>query len=242
VDRPNLYIKIPGTAAGVPAVEKLLADGINVNVTLLFAIEAYEAAAEAYVRALERRVASGLPVDKVSSVASFFLSRIDTMVDKLLESRITGESYVGSPPLPQDLLGKAAIASAKLAYQSYKALIASPPWKRLAQYGAKPQRLLWASTSTKNPRYHDVMYVEPLIGPDTVNTMPDETMAAFADHGRVRPNTIEADADAAQPVIEDLKKLGIDIDAVTSQLEKEGVQKFIEPFDALMDLIAAKRK
>lgn len=241
VDRPNLYIKIPGTEAGVPAIEQLLADGINVNVTLLFSIHAYEAAAEAYLRALERRIAGGAPIERISSVASFFVSRIDILVDQLLQSRITGESYVGSPPLPQELLGKAAVANAKLAYVRFRERLRSERWKKLEKQGARAQRLLWASTSTKNPRYSDVMYVEPLIGRDTVNTMPDATIAAFRDHGKVRPDTVEEAVAEAQQVMDDLAKLGIDFDAVTAQLEKEGVQKFIEPYDALMDFLLTKR-
>jgi transaldolase len=241
VGRPNLYIKIPGTAPGMPAIEQLLFEGINVNVTLLFAIEAYEACAHAYVHALQRRVAAHLPLDRVSSVASFFVSRIDTLVDKLLESRVSGESYVGSPPLPQDLMGKAAVANARLAYQSFQGLIRSDQWRKLEERGAAPQRMLWASTSTKNKRYSDVMYVEPLIGPHTVNTLPDETISAFADHGKVRPDTVEEGLDEARQEMEDLRKLGIDFNAVTAELEKDGVQKFIEAYDALLEVIAGKR-
>jgi transaldolase len=241
VGRPNLYIKIPGTEAGVPAIEQLLADGISVNVTLLFSIHAYDAVAEAYLRALEKRIAGGASVDRISSVASFFVSRIDMLVDQLLHSRISGESYVGSPPLPQELLGKAAVANAKLAYIRFRERLRSERWEKVEKQGARPQRLLWASTSTKNSRYSDVMYVEPLIGRDTVNTMPDATIAAFQDHGKVRPDTVEEEVEEAQQVMEDLAKLGIDFDAVTAQLEKEGVQKFIEPYDALMDLLLTKR-
>ncbi|MFA5531164.1 MAG: transaldolase [Thiohalomonadaceae bacterium] len=241
VGRPNVYIKIPGTAPGVAAIEELLFQGIHVNVTLLFAIDAYEAVAEAYLRALERRLEAGRALHDISSVASFFLSRIDTLVDKTLESRIRTENGVGAEPRPQELLGKTAIANAKLAYQRYLAIVGSERWRRLAERGAHPQRLLWASTSTKNPRYSDVMYVEPLIGRDTVNTMPDETLAAFADHGKARADTVEEGIAEARAVLADLERLGIDLKAITDQLEREGVQKFIEPYDALLDLIAAKR-
>lgn len=240
VGRPNLYVKIPGTAAGVGAIEELLFEGIAVNVTLLFAIEAYEAVAEAYLRALERRLEAGRALGEVSSVASFFLSRIDTLVDKVLESKIQTEEGVGADPYPQDLLGRTAIACAKLAYRHYLRIVGSERWKRLAERGAHPQCLVWASTSTKNPKYSDVMYVEPLIGRDTVNTLPDQTIAAFADHGKARADTVEEGWDEADAVLTDLDRLGIDLKAITDQLEREGVQKFIEPYDALLDLIAAK--
>lgn len=240
VGRPNLYIKIPGTAPGVAAIEELLFQGIPVNVTLLFSIEAYEAVAEAYLRALERRMEAGRSLHDVSSVASFFLSRIDSVVDKMLESRIRTEEGVGAEPRPQDLLGRTAIACAKLAYQRYLATVGSERWRRLAERGARPQRLLWASTSTKNPRYSDVMYVEPLIGRDTVNTMPEQTIAAFADHGKARADTVEEGVAEASAVLTDLERLGIDLKAITDQLEREGVQKFIEPYDALLDLIASR--
>lgn len=233
VDRPNLFIKIPGTAAGVPAVEELLFAGINVNITLLFAVESYQAVAQAYLRALERRLTAGLPLDNVASVASFFLSRIDVLVDQLLGH------YPPAQAAP--LLGKAGIANAKLAYRSFQDLLASERWQALAQRGARPQRMLWASTSTKNPAYRDVMYVEPLIGPDTVNTLPEETIAAFADHGVVG-DTVTAGVDAARRVMADLAQAGIDFRLVTAQLEDEGIQKFIDPYDDLLELIAAKRE
>lgn len=239
VDRSNLLIKIPGTPAGVPAIEELLFEGINVNVTLLFSIPAYEQVALAYLRALERRRDEGLPLQTIASVASFFISRIDTLLDQLLSHRIGVTASDGVRA--QGLLGKAGIASAKLAYRSHSRLFGDDRWRSLADAGAHVQRLLWASTSTKNPLYDPVRYVEPLIGPDTVNTMPEATVEAFVRKGRVVGGTIEADVESAARVFEDLAELGIDIAAVTEQLIGEGAQKFIEPFDALMEGLAAKR-
>jgi len=242
VDRPNVFIKIPGTPAGVPAIEEMLYEGVTVNITLLFAIEDYENVAQAYIRALERRLAEGKPVNNMASVASFFLSRIDVLVDQLLEHRL-------HPGLPNEnvtrceqLLGKVAIANAKLAYQSFKRLFGSERWHTLEAQGARVQRPLWASTSTKNPLYHDTRYVEPLIGLHTVNTMPAETIAAFADHGKVVANTVEADVEEAHRILRDLEGVGIDFHCVTWQLQNEGVQKFIEPYDILMQALTAKRQ
>ncbi|MDD5247797.1 MAG: transketolase [Rhodocyclaceae bacterium] len=232
VDRPNLFIKIPGTAAGVRAVEELLFAGINVNITLLFAIDSYLAVAQAYLRALERRLEAGLAIDNVASVASFFLSRIDVLVDQLLGHYPTAQAA--------PLLGKAGIANAKLTYRSFRELLAGERWQALARRGARPQRVLWASTSTKNPTYRDVMYVEPLIGPDTVNTLPEETIAAFADHGEVA-DTVAEGVDAARRVMQELEGIGIDLRVVAAQLENEGVQKFIDAYDALLALIDRKR-
>ena len=238
VDRPNLLIKIPGTMEGLPAIEELLADGINVNITLLFSVARYQEVAEAYLRALERRVDAGQPVNGIASVASFFLSRIDTLVDELLSHRVAP----GSPrpqPDPADLQGKVAVASAKIAYQQFKKILDGARWKTLAEKGARPQRLLWASTSTKNPHYSDVMYVEPLIGAHTVNTMPNQTIDAFADHGMVK-DTLESGLDHVEKVLIDLSDAGIDLDFATEQLLHEGVQKFIEPFDELLEVITTK--
>jgi transketolase len=233
VDRPNLFIKIPGTAEGAPAIEQCMFEGININITLLFSIANYEAVAEAYVRALERRLEAGLPVDRIASVASFFLSRIDVLVDELLSHR--------PGPDAERLKGKAAVANAKLAYQSFKRLLASDRWKRLAEKGAMPQRMLWASTSTKNPAYKDLMYVEPLIGPMTINTMPPKTIAALKDHGLIK-DTVEEGLAEARQTLADLERVGISLDQVTAQLENEGIQKFIEPFDAVMQRFEAMRK
>jgi transaldolase/glucose-6-phosphate isomerase len=242
VDRPNLFIKIPGTSAGVPAIEEMLYEGININITLLFSVRAYEAVAHAYIRAMERRVAEGQPVHHLASVASFFLSRIDVLVDQLLGHRLRPATPHGATPQPEQLIGKVAIANAKLAYQSFKKIFSGPQWEAFAARGARVQRPLWASTSTKDPLYHDVRYVEPLIGPGTVNTMPDETIDAFADHGVVQAATIEADLEAARQVFSDLQQVGVDFDCVAWQLENEGAQKFIDPFDQLMKTLADKRQ
>jgi transaldolase len=240
VDRPNVMIKIPGTSPGVPAIEQMLYEGINVNITLLFSTADYETVAQAYFTALERRVAEDKAIRHIASVTSFFLSRIDVLVDQLLHQRIRPQDSPGYDPRPAQLLGKVAVANAKLAYQSFKRIFAEPRWQVLALHGAQVQKPLWASTSTKNPDYHDVMYVEPLIGPHTVNTMPDETIDAFADHGVIAENTVEADLDAARQVLHDLEAVGIDLDGVTWQLQHEGVQKFIDPFDDLMAALAQK--
>lgn len=238
VNRPNLFIKIPGTRPGLIAIEQLLFEGININITLLFSVPRYEAVAEAYLRALERRREEGLPLDTVASVASFFLSRIDVLVDQLLAQRIVPSDGTGPRPDPRALLGKAAVANAKLAYQSFKRIIAGERWQRLEERGARLQRLLWASTRTKNPDYDDVMYVEPLIGPHTVNTMPEKTIKAFADHGEVRLDTIEEGVSDAHRIMDDLAALDIDFGEVAARLESEGVQKFIEPYDSLLKTLA----
>jgi transketolase len=240
VDRPNLFIKIPGTPACVPAIEELLFEGININVTLLFSIASYEAVAQAYVRALERRDKAGRSIENVRSVASFFLSRIDVLVDKLLRHRIVSGHSQACDPDPQALLGKTAISNAKLAYQSFKRILDSDRWKSLAARGAPVQRMLWASTSTKDPAFPDLIYVEPLIGPFTINTMPQKTIAAFRDHGAVK-STIEQGLEGAQRVMADLGRLGIRFELVTAQLLDEGIQKFIDPFDRVLKQIEAKR-
>ncbi len=242
VDRPNVLIKIPGSPAGTPAIEQMLYEGVNVNITLLFSIEAYEAVAQAYLTALERRAEEGRPVDSVASVASFFLSRIDVLVDQLLGQRIRPGSETPLASRPERLLGEAAVANAKLAYQSFKRLFDGDRWVRLATRGARVQRVLWASTSTKNPLYSDVRYVEPLIGPHTVNTMPDRTIAAFADHGRVRSDSVEEDPSRSERIMQDLHALGIDFDAVTWQLLNEGMEKFTSPYDQLMVTLQQRRE
>jgi transaldolase len=242
VDRPNVLIKIPGTPAGLPAIEEMLYEGININITLLFAIADYEAVAGAYMRALERRLSAGKPLHNVASVASFFLSRIDVLVDQLLRQRMQSGGTPGEISHLERLLGQVAIANAKLAYQRFKQLFSSERWQRLADQGARVQRPLWASTSTKDPSYRDVMYIESLIAPNTVNTMPAETIAAFADHGRVVASAIETDLEEAHRVLHDLEQVGIDLHWVTWQLQDEGVQKFIEAFDALQQALAVKRQ
>ncbi len=241
VNRPNVYIKIPGTDEGVPAIEQMLYEGININVTLLFSIQSYEAVAKAYINALKRRAAEGKSIKKVRSVASFFLSRIDVLTDEILSHYIVPGKTDGDAVRPEELYGKAAIASAKLAYRSFKKIFSGKRWQNLVQQGAKVQRPLWASTSTKDPLYRDVRYVETLIGPDTVNTLPDSTIDAFADHGILEENTIEKDVKEAAKVFDDLRKLGIDIDFITRQLVNEGIQKFISPYDNLMRSLSRKR-
>jgi transaldolase len=230
VDRPNLYVKIPATKAGLPAIEEMISRGKNINVTLIFALERHAEVAEAYIRGLERLVDAGGDPSQVTSVASFFVSRVDTETDKRLDE-IGGHDH---------LEGRLAIANAKLAYQRYKEIFSGPRWEPLRAKGASPQRCLWASTSTKNPAYRDVMYVEELIGPETVNTMPKETIGAFQDHGVVRL-TLEEGLDVARRVFEELAEAGVDYDDVTRVLEEEGVQKFADSFDELLDGIAAKR-
>jgi transaldolase len=225
VNRPNVFIKIPGTAAGVPAIEQMLYEGININITLLFSVPRYQAVAWAYVMALKRRAAEGKPVHNVASVASFFLSRIDVLADQLLGHRVRPEPRRETGPRPEQLLGKVAIANAKLAYQSFKQLFSSDRWQALENKGARVQRPLWASTGTKNPDYSDVRYVEPLIGPHTVNTMPEDTIAAFADHGIVRENSVEADLGEAQQIFQDLDTVGVNFLTVSPGSSKMRVCK-----------------
>jgi transaldolase len=239
VDRPNLMIKIPGTREGLVAIEELLYEGINVNVTLLFSVERYRQAAAAHLRALERRRAGGAPLDGVHSVASFFLSRIDVSVDLLLAGLQQGPN--ADAPSPRELRGRAAIANAKLAYRTFCEMLEQERWLDLARSGAHPQRLLWASTGTKDPNFSDVKYVEALIGPKTVTTLPVETIRAFADHGVVR-ETLTEDVEGARRVLLDLERVGIDFQRVASQLEEQGIQKFAEPFTALLRELEDKRR
>ena len=241
VDRLNCLIKIPGTKEGIPAIEQLLYEGININVTLLFSIERYVEVANAYIRAIKQRVTDGKSVNNTVSVASFFLSRIDVLTDQLLsQDIIPGEER--KPIMPQLLLGKAGIASAQIAYQRFKELFGSVEWKSLESKGAHVQRPLWASTSNKDPLYSDVRYVEVLIGNDTVNTLPDETIDAFADHGKLKKDAIENDFDGAIKIFNDIKNIGIDMDSITWELEHDGIRKFIEPYDQLMAALAEKGK
>jgi transaldolase/glucose-6-phosphate isomerase len=241
VDRPNVLIKIPGTVAGVPAIEELLYEGINVNVTLLFSIEAYDAVARAHLRALERRLEEGSPVDDVASVASFFLSRIDVLVDRVLGHRIVPGRAPDGGPRPEELVGRVAVANALLAYRRFREIHSGERWERVAGAGAEPQRMLWASTSTKDPLYSDVRYVEPLIGPHTVNTLPERTIEAFADHGTVA-DTVEEGLEEARAVMEGLAEAGVDFDRITGQLLDEGVRKFVDPYDRLMATLAERRR
>jgi transaldolase len=225
VDRKNVMIKIPGTKPGVEAIRRSVAKGININVTLLFGLPRYEEVAEAYLSGLEDHLAAGHNIGHISSVASFFLSRIDVLVDPMLDEKGLG-----------DLKGEVAIASAKKAYEIYKRVFSGPRWEALAAKGAKVQRLLWASTSSKNPAFKDTKYVEALIGPDTVNTVPLETIEAFRDHGIVA-STLEDNLDKATETLDRLKKGGIDIDKITQQLEDEGIEKFNKPFEKLLQAI-----
>ena len=237
LDRPNVLIKVPGTADGLPAIQQLISQGINVNVTLLFGLPRYRQVAQAYIAGIEARMAQGKAVKHAASVASFFLSRIDTLVDPLLDKSIAQGGQKAD--LAAKVRGQVAIASAKMAYQIYKEIFGNDRFKKLAAQGALAQRLLWASTSTKNPDYSDVKYVEDIIGPDTVNTAPLETLDAYRDHGEPKPR-LEQDAQEARWVLERLPELGIRIDTITQQLENEGVAKFNKPFDKLMKTLAQR--
>jgi transaldolase len=225
VDKKNVMIKIPGTQPGLAAIRRSIAKGININVTLLFGLPRYEEVTEAYISGLEDHLAAGHSIGHISSVASFFLSRIDVLVDPMLDEKGLG-----------NLKGEVAIASAKKAYEIYKKVFSGPRWEKLAAQGAKPQRLLWASTSSKNPAFKDTKYVEALIGPDTVDTVPLETIEAFRDHG-IAANTLEQGLDEATQVLDKIKSAGIDIDKITQQLEDEGIDKFNKPFEKLLQAI-----
>ena len=237
LNRTNVLIKVPATANGLPAIQQLIGEGISVNVTLLFGLPRYRQVAEAYIAGIEARAAQGEPVKHLASVASFFVSRIDALVDPLLEKLIAQGSK--EVDLAKRARGQVAIASAKMAYQIYKEIFGSDRFRKLAARGARAQRLLWASTSTKNPDYSDVKYVEALIGPDTVDTAPLETLDAYRDHGEPEAR-LEQGVEEARRVLERLPELGIDIDKVTRQLEDEGVEKFNKPFDKLMEALTQK--
>ncbi len=241
VDRPNLLIKIPATPEGIPAIQAALSEGINVNITLIFSIQAYRDVTEAYLSALEERNVGGKDISHIASVASFFVSRVDTLVDKLLDDKIKATSDSAEQQKLHMLQGKAAIANARLVYQDFKKIFGSPRFETLKHSGARVQRPLWASTSTKNPAYRDVLYAEELIGPDTVDTMPLETIENFKDHGRVAL-TIENNIPQAKAELEMLETVGIHYDAVTQQLLDEGVQKFADSFHQLFQGIEEKKK
>lgn len=238
--RENVLIKVPGTQEAFPAIRQLLSEGVNVNVTLLFSREAYARVAEAHLAALVDRASRGEDLSRLASVASFFVSRVDALVDGLLEEVCASSPVAAVRERAEALRGRVAIANAKLAYQDWRALMTSPRWARLSALGARPQRLLWASTSTKNPSYRDVMYVEQLIGPETVDTMPPATFDAFRDHGRVR-STLEADVEGARVAMTELAALGISIDDVTDRLLADGLRLFTEPFGKLLAAIEARR-
>ncbi len=241
VNRPNLMIKIPATPAGIPAVEAALTDGINVNITLIFSLDSYRAVTEAYLAALESRKATGKDISHIASVASFFVSRVDTLVDKLLDDKIKASNNTAEQAQLKALEGKAAIANARLVYKEFTRIFGTPRFATLKQNGAHVQRPLWASTSTKNPAYRDVLYAEQLIGPDTVDTMPMETVQNFRDHG-VAARTIENDLPAAKADLDALEKVGIHYAQVTQQLQDEGVQKFADSFRQLFAGIESKQK
>ena len=238
VDRPNLMVKVPGTDEGVAAIRQLLTEGININITLLFSLANYERVARAYIEALQKRHENGLPIDKLASVASFFVSRVDTLADKQLDEKIAAGE--GDVEVAKSLKGKVAIANARLAYEIFEKLFNSDEFKPLADAGAMVQRPLWASTGTKNPEYSDVLYVDTLIGPHTVNTAPPKTIEAFLDHGTVE-RTVDTDYAAAHQVMEDLHKVGLDIDEITKQLEEEGIESFMHSYDDLLEGVEGKR-
>ena len=237
VDRPNLMIKIPGTRAGTPAISASIAQGININVTLLFGLDAYKMVAEAHAAGLEERLRQNQPIDKIAGIASFFVSRIDSAIDKEIDRR--AEAGDTEAEALKALRGKVAIANAKLAYHWYLDFVASDRWQALAAKGAMPQRLLWASTGTKDPAYSDVLYIDSLIGADTVSTMPPKTMDAFRDHGTVEP-TLTRDLDDARRILAEADRLGLDLDEVTDRLVIEGVAAFSKAFDSLLAAIAQK--
>ena len=240
VAKKNLMIKVPATPEGVPAIEQLISEGINVNVTLLFSQDAYERVAKAYIVGLEKRADQGQALDHVASVASFFISRIDSAIDTLLEEMLKAAGSPDETSLLQSVMGKVAIANAKLTYQRYGEIFNGDQWRALADKGAQTQRILWASTSTKNPDYRDVIYVEELIGPQTVNTIPPPTAEAFRDHGKLRESLTEG-VDESREIMQKLDQTGISMKEVTDQLLEEGVEIFEEAFDKLLDAVKKAR-
>ena len=242
VNRPNVMVKIPGTREGLPAIQQMIAEGYNINITLLFAIERHEEVMDAYLSGLEQRVREGKPLKSIASVASFFVSRIDTAVDKQLEEQLKTTTDAAQRARLEALRGQAAIANAKLAYQRFKKRFQQERFQRLQAQGAREQRVLWASTSAKDPRYADVRYVEELIGPHTVNTMPDATLAAFRDHGTARGATVNERLEDAARVLEQLAAVGISLQRITQELEEAGVKSFTDSFTSLLRSVAAKRE
>ena len=241
VDRENVMIKVPGTSEGIPAIAQLIGEGININVTLLFAQEVYEKVAHAYIDGLEALASRRGDLKKMAGVASFFISRIDTLIDARLEEKIKNSSDPNQQALYKSLLGKVAIANGKLTYQKYQNIFSGPRWDALAAKGAQTQRVLWASTSTKNPHYRDVIYVEELIGPNTVNTMPPATIDAFRDHGKLR-NSLTEDLAGAQKTMDDLARAGISMKEVTDKLTDDGVKLFADAFDKLLAAVEKSTK
>ncbi len=242
VNRPNVMIKIPGTKEGLPAIEQALSEGININITLLFGIERYEEVAKIYLKALEKRLAEGKPVDRLASVASVFVSRIDTLVDKQLGAKLANAKTPEERKKIEAFTGKVAVANTKLIYQKFKEIFTPARFEQFAKKGARVQRPLWGSTSTKNPKYSDILYVQDLIGRDTVNTMPTETIDAYLDHGKPRADTIEAGLDEARRIISQLPSVGTDLHAVTQQLEDNGVEAFANDYKKLLASIEEKKK
>src|SRR6478609_4160773 len=240
VHRRNLMVKVPATPEGLPAIEHLIGEGISINITLLFSQEVYRQVAEAYLKGLEKYVAKGGDPSHIASVASFFVSRIDSVADKQLDEKIAKANDPSEKERLAALKGKVAIANAKMAYQDYKRLFAGARWEKLAAKGAKPQRLLWASTGTKNKDYSDVLYVEELIGPNTINTMPPATLDAFRDHGKLR-ESLEENIDDAKRVLDELARSGISLDQITTELVKDGVKLFADAADKLYGAVAHKR-
>ncbi len=238
LDRPNVFIKVPATREGLTCITSLISEGINVNVTLLFGLPRHREVAEAYLAGLEKRIESGGSLSTVASVASFFLSRIDVLVDPMLEKKIQNKDP--NAETAKRIHGQVAVASAKVAYQIYKEISGGERFRRLAEQGARPQRVLWASTGTKNPEYSDIKYVEPLIGPETINTLPKETLDACRDHGAPAAR-LEQGVAEAEEALRELSRLDIDLDEVARQLEAEGIEKFNKPYDALMETLAEKR-
>ncbi len=241
INRPNLMIKVPSTREGLPAIEELIRRGVNVNVTLLFSVERYDEVIRAYLNGLNKRLSDGNDISKVSSVASFFVSRVDTLVDKLLDKIIQETQDEEKKKKAESLKGKTAVANAQIAYDLFKKDFASDTFFKLKTKGAKIQRLLFGSTSTKNPAYSDILYVQELIGPGTINTMPDATWRAFKDHGKAA-RTIDADIEKAKSIMRDVESLGISIKEVTEELEREGVRLFQESFDAIIKLLKEKKE
>ncbi len=240
IGKKNILVKVPGTKQGIPAIEELTSEGVNVNVTLLFSTERYEEIAEAYLKGLERRASKGQPIDEIASVASFFVSRVDTLTDKLLEARFSSATSKAEKDKIANLFGKAAVANARIAYRKYRSIFSDRRFLTLKARGGHIQRILWGSTGTKNPKYSDIKYVEELIAADSINTLPEATLKAFKDHGQAKI-TIHNGLEEAERLFPELKSIGIDIREVTSQLEKEGVQLFSDSFFALLKEIAKKR-
>ena len=241
LNRPNAMIKIPGTQEGLPAIEQCLAEGLNINITLLFGVDNYEQVAWAYISALEKRLHEGKPVNRIGSVASFFVSRVDTLVDEKLEQKIEAAGSDAEGERLESLCGKSGIANAKVAYAKFKEIFSGDRWRPLAAEGARVQRCLWASTSTKNPNYRDVMYIEGLIGPDTINTMPQATLDSFREHGRVVA-TLDHDLEAAHRHLRQLADVGIDFKAATDELQVQGVKLFCDSFNKAVESIRQKQE